>query len=51
MASFAARSAIAGPPTKLPAQLARGRVDVVGRHHLVDQADAQRLVGVDEPAR
>ena len=35
---------------ELRGQLARGGVDLVGRHHLVDQADPQRLLGADEAA-
>ena len=50
MASLAARSAYARPLGELLRPGARLGVDVVRRHHPVDQADAQRLLGVDEAA-
>ena len=50
MLSFAARRAYAAAPVNCPAQASASSYTASGRDHPVDQADRQRLVGLDEPA-
>ncbi len=50
MSALAAASTCGGWSTKPLRPGHGGVVHLVGGHHLVDQAERQRLLGVDEPA-